>query len=141
MDQDLKENKQTIRAFMREHYTDERLAMLLAHAQSGRLAYMSCCCFIGIPTADHALQGESGGIYSTTRHYIRAAILPLAREAESAYCNLAECEGDQQRIRRLIPIIKAEMRRRERLRITQDSASLTLSAPLSSDTEVGSLQH
>ncbi len=50
-----KETKQIIRDFMKTNYSDERLAMLLAHAQSGKLAFNSCCCFVGVSTAQHAL--------------------------------------------------------------------------------------
>jgi hypothetical protein len=101
---------------MRTNYSDERLAWLLAHARSGRLAFVSCCCFIGIATADHALKGETGHLYYLERHYRDAKWLPGATVAESAYALLAE--DDAQRIRRLIPMIKAEMRRRDRLAAT-----------------------
>ena len=39
MNQQLKEAKQTIRQFLQEHYSNEKLCALLAHAQSGRLAF------------------------------------------------------------------------------------------------------
>jgi predicted protein tyrosine phosphatase len=102
--QELSEGKEILRTFMREHYTDERLAMLLEHAQSGRLRFLSCCCFIGVATADH---------------YIAARRLSGADDAERAYGHLAttiyDPERDAQRCLRLIPIIRAEMRRRDRL--------------------------
>lgn len=117
MNEGLKENKRIIRAFMREHYTDERLAMLLAHARDGKLAYFSCCCFVGIPTADHALRGRT--IWGTEEHYVAAKALPGATFAEFAYAALSnafgEDEANPQRVRRLIPIVKAEMRRRSRM--------------------------
>jgi hypothetical protein len=126
MNAQLKENKQIIRTFIRQHYTDERLAMLLAHAQSGKLAYFSCCCFIGIPTADHALQTE--GDYVGVPHYRKAKELAGAINAEYAYCalgpGLAEPEANSQRIRRLIPILKAEIRRRDH--IAQQSKELVM---------------
>lgn len=127
MDRELKENKRTLRAFMREHYTDERLAMLLAHAQSGRLSYTSCCCFIGIPTANHSLQGDdwtevTGGNVDT-EHIAESRQIPGARYAERAFLMLGGAdsfgererfckEANEQRRRRLIPIVKAEMKRR-----------------------------
>lgn len=140
MDQELKECKQIIRGFMREHYSDERLAMLLAHAQSGRLAYHSCCCFIGVVTADHALRSQvSSAANANYLGLARANHLGLARttlrgafEAEAAFLNLSVnfYGGDPQRIRRLIPIIKAEIRRRDRERqaiaATADAYALTL---------------
>lgn len=117
MNKQLKRNKQVLRQFMREHYTDERLAMLLAHAQSGRLAFHSCCCFIGVVTADHALQGAFPS--ANANHLALARTLPKAYEAEEAFLNLSPDDfvgDDERRRRRLISIIKAEIRRRDRER-------------------------
>src|SRR6202021_4042065 len=86
-----KEKKGHIRAFMQNHYTDERLAQLLAHAQDGKLNYVSCCCFIGVVTADHAVQEgfpAIGNIGTTVDHYWAAKRLPGAQEAESSYGGL-----------------------------------------------------
>lgn len=65
--------KKPIREFMQKHYTDERLAQLLAHAQDGKLSYWSCCCFIGIPTAVH-----SGGqlVDETKSHLNKKKLYP-----------------------------------------------------------------
>jgi hypothetical protein len=115
----MRENKQAIRRFMREHYTDERLAMLLAHAQSGRLAFRSCCCFIAIPTADHTLQGAC---YFNEPHYRAARTLDPSTPtsvwgvAEQAYHDIVnDSHDDAKRRRILIPMIRAEMHRRERI--------------------------
>jgi hypothetical protein len=110
-----KQSKQAIRNFMQLHYTDERLAQLLAHAQEGKLSFMSCCCFIAIPTANHALRqrGETGG------HLLIARTLPGAIEAELAFMSLGQ---DTRRRRILIPMVRAEMRRRER--VTLESSKL-----------------
>lgn len=127
-----KEVRQHIRAFMQAHYTDERLTWLLAHARAGKLAYNSCCCFIGVATADHALQGvnllssmlslESPKVDTTHLHLAKR--LPGAQQAENAYSQLGSydsrlgglvCYGDDQRRRILIPMILAEMRRRSKL--------------------------
>lgn len=122
------ERKQTIRAFMRANYTDERLAWLLAYAREGKLAYYSCCCFIGIPTSDHSLKGVSD--YTTIDHYMTSSLhLVGAGPANAAYANLGNGRydgifpashdrldsgiADARRIRILIPIIRAEQRRRE----------------------------
>ncbi len=116
-----RERKNHIRSFMRAHYTDERLAWLLSHARAGILDYLSCCCFIGIPTADHALRGK--GVSGL--HYDRALSLPGAAEAEESFLKIYHSarlyfpqgrERDDARIRILIPMVKAEMRRRERER-------------------------
>lgn len=137
MNQQLKENKQIIRQFMRDNYTDERLAMLLAHAQSGKLAYYTCCCFIGVATANHVLQGSRelpgylGGGHGS--HLDAARLLPGGNEAEDAFSELSDSEpwfdtwnGEQAR-RRLIPIIKAEIRRRDRERQAVHSEVMELS--------------
>jgi hypothetical protein len=84
---------EAIKNFMQDHYTDERLAELLAHAQDGKLAFMSCCCFIGIPIADHALQGDSAMdwcLIVLSVHYQRARALPGALDAEYEYRKLGE---------------------------------------------------
>jgi hypothetical protein len=49
----LKQQKSDIRVFLRQ-MGDEELAILLAHAQSGRLAFTSCCCLIGGATIKQA---------------------------------------------------------------------------------------
>jgi hypothetical protein len=115
MNQQLKENKQIIRNFLREHYTDEKLVMLLAHAQSGKLSFHSCCCFIGIPTADHALQGKN--VIGYESHYKISEMLSGAGRAEEAYARLDYpiATDEERRRRRLISIVKAEIRRRDRL--------------------------
>lgn len=110
------ESKAAIHSFMRENYTDERLAWLLAHAEEGKLAYMSCCCFIGIVTADHALRGYSIWGAGGNTHYHKALVLPGAREADVAFALLGKgYNGDAARRRILIPMIRAEMRRRSRV--------------------------
>lgn len=103
------QRKQVIRRFMRDHYTDERLAQLLAHAQDGKLRYESCCCFIGIPTADHALLSVMLGDHSkTARETLSGAV-----EAEDAFLYLdIKPDGNEKRRRILIPMIRAEQRRR-----------------------------
>jgi hypothetical protein len=115
MDIDLKENKRIIRNFLRANYTDERLAMLLAHAQSGRLSYDSCCCLIGLPSASHALYGRDEfcadrGAPNPT-HYGIVSDTYAGGLAESAFLRLGP--DDATRCRRLIPIVKAEIRRRD----------------------------
>ena len=130
MDAERKRVKQTLRNFMREHYTDAKLVELLQHARSGLLTFDSCCCFIGIPTADHELRGMTVGTRYHGLHCLEARrSLRGADAAEDAFLHLAHDEGygsrgseedDPIRIRRLIPIILAEIRRRQR--VTQESA-------------------
>lgn len=131
-----KPNKLPIRAFF-THYNDEKLAALLAHAQSGKLSYSSCCCFVGSATSNHALQGRllppqmlsyridgiSVLISPPVQHLLDARSLSGAVEAEQGFFDLAVSkvasgdhdQNDALRRRRLIPMIKAEMKRREKL--------------------------
>jgi len=133
-------HKQHIRAFMQAHYTDERLAQLLAHAQDGKLAFDSCCCFIGATTAQHSLQpsrqttGYQEGWVSVDGqseiHTALARVSEMAVKAETAFCHLTtelndDSRGDSVRRRILIPMIRAEMRRRERARGVQPEFSTT----------------
>ncbi|MGH9430573.1 MAG: hypothetical protein ACRD3T_03440 [Terriglobia bacterium] len=113
--------KRAIRQFLRTSYSDERLSWLLAHAQGGKLAYQSCCCLIGVATADHSLCGKVDLSQSTPRHYELARMLPGAKQAEMAFWELGYVGGsrlhrssDELRRRRLIPMIRAVMRARER---------------------------
>ncbi len=107
---------------MVKNYTDEKLAALLAHAQDGKLAYVSCCCFIGIPTADHPLKGVEWNYNGT--HYTKAAetmgtMAGLAYSGLSNDIDYAEKEISRRRI--LIPMIRAEMKRRARLVTAQNA--------------------
>jgi hypothetical protein len=116
----LRGHKEVMREFMRMHYTDERLVWLLAHAQSGKLAFNSCCCFIGIVTADHALRGEQQGPPHPMEwaHYEKAKWLPGAEEAEYAFMQISDRgmyrDRNAARRRILIAMVKAEIRVRER---------------------------
>ena len=127
------ERKRAIRAFMQAHYTDEKLAQLLAHAQDGKLDYSSCCCFIGVATANHTL--GTGDDFGSDRggmgHYIEAKRLSGAALAEKAFAYLwesnywdsknRECRTLRQRRNAiLIPMIRAEQKRRSLLRASQD---------------------
>lgn len=102
-------NKRLIRSFF-VNYSDEKLASLLAHAQSNKLAWHSCCCFVGVATATHPLKGR----LSVHRHLEDARQLPYGHLADSAYFFLAGTDEKRRRI--LIPMIKAEMKRREAIR-------------------------
>lgn len=115
--------KQDIRAFLRSAYTDQRLAEVLAHAQDGKLSYWSCCCLRGAATADHALKPMTDDWNAP--HYSTAMDLPNSAQAAVAYLNLggpwsaddAENEQSDSRRRRIvIPILRAEIRRRDKLR-------------------------
>jgi len=82
---------------------------VLAHARAGKLAFNSCCCFIGCFTADHPLQAWSNN-FDVHYHYARK--LPGALGAEQAFLEIGR-NDDELRRRRIIPILRAELRRRE----------------------------
>lgn len=116
-----KDRKRAIRTFMQDHYTDERLSQLLDHARAGKLAYRSCCCFIGIPTAGHELRGEHGNS-AEYGHYLEAKRdLSGAAKAEHAFGSLwrtmSRRDWADARRAALIPMVKAEIRRRIKLTI------------------------
>jgi hypothetical protein len=113
MDQELRNAKQNVREFLQKAYTDERLAMLLAHAQSGQLSYSSCCCVIGVTTATHALRGRYDDYQQP--HYFEAR----NRFGANGGSFVDFGGSDERRRRVLIPMIRAEMRRRDRLRKVQ----------------------
>jgi hypothetical protein len=117
--QELRGYKQDIRAFLRVAYTDEQLCALLAHAQSGRLVYFSCCCLIGIPTAKHPLKGKTeyygypdhSEVFRGNDEGIASLAFSRLGSDESGYIF-----SDELRRRRIIPIVRAEIHRRDKLR-------------------------
>jgi uncharacterized protein (DUF58 family) len=118
--------------FLQTHYTDDTLAALIAHTEDGKLSFDSCCCLVGIPTADHALRGRTGATAANREpHYIDASRyidLPMD-DMEQHPVYLAEVEfrdlgeDDQERRERLLPLLYAERERRER-ETEQSSASI-----------------
>lgn len=66
-----------------------------------------------LPTADHAL---SSVVVGGSAHYSQARSLPGARAAEAAFLRLA-IKSDIGRRRVLIPMIRAEMKRRAKIRV------------------------
>jgi hypothetical protein len=107
--------KLALRGYLRK-YPDGRLAELLAHAQDGKLSYGSCCCFVGCLTADHPLRHpESGPMTGSIQHIYHARELDSgSREklgpAERAFMEIASGDADRRRL--VIPLIRAEMKRR-----------------------------
>ena len=118
MNRSLRENKQNIRKFISMHYTDQRLAEVLAHAQDGKLNLRSCCCLIGAATATHPLQESyaDSDVWGecATSHYTYSTSLEGALAAEVAFYNIG-FDSDVRR-RMLIPILRAEQKRREKLK-------------------------
>lgn len=113
MENELGKDKATVRKFMRQHYTDARLVELLEHARSGKLSLFSCCCFIGTVTARHELRPTMDAYHAVSEpHLIEARLLDGALSAEFAFKSFGDHFNDAKRRRILIPIIKAEIRRR-----------------------------
>jgi hypothetical protein len=111
-----------IRKFLRPpekrgSYSNELLAVLQAHTESGRLSYSSCCCLIGIPTADHALHSSEAMVAGDPQHKhleISRLTLAFALQAEEEFFLLGpRVNGDRVRRERLLPLIREEMERRE----------------------------
>lgn len=124
-------NEQILARYMRHHYSDADLSALLAHAEDGKLSYFSCCCFIGVPTADHALRGMIEGSAASQAHYRKAEMLPDANDAELAFNALCGrgfgadwAAQDARRRELLIPLIRAEMDRREKERSSSIQSDL-----------------
>lgn len=125
-----KSNEQIISEFLQSAYSDEKLAALLAHAEDGKLSYDSCCCLVGIPAAEHALMGLNEWCDNDDHC---GSLTREQEAAELAFCGLgipAGVWGDEQaedsaRRVNLIPLIKAEMQRRERERSSLSPTLLT----------------
>ncbi len=137
MDIQLRRGKHAIRQFLRTAYSDERLVWLLAHTKGGKLAYQSCCCLIGVATADHALQGKMDVNHSSAAHYHLARRFVGAIEAEQAYWELGYLgqsrsakSSDDLRRRRLIPLILSELRQRQRARNLGSHSAAALEQPV-----------
>ena len=104
--------------FLQTAYSDEKLAALLAHASDGKLGYGSCCCLVGIPTSNHALQEAPGMFRLEDRgvdvsHYLSLERSTLMDSAETEFRNF---KNDAERREILIPLILEEQARREKMR-------------------------
>ena len=108
-----------IRCFLRTNYSDQHLLSLIAHMEDKKFDFYSCCCFIGIPTATHALQGKNNHYRSDSLeglHYQAARRLFGAIEAEQEVYGLV-INGNQGL---LLDLAKEELAYRESLRSTPD---------------------
>jgi hypothetical protein len=124
-----------VRSFLRTAYTDERLTWLLAHARNGQLSYRSCCCLVGVATADHPLRGKVPAGELDHPHYALAKTFLGAPEAELAYYYMGHIgrhgllsSPDRLRRRRLIPMVRSELRRREWLRAMLETEQALVAA-------------
>lgn len=109
-----------IEQFLQTAYTDEKLAALLAHAQDGKLAWFSCCCLVGAANATHALRGQGmldGGHYSALS----------SKDTMAVELEFLSIGNDEKRRAVIIPLILAEMDRRDSLEIPADKGDNTRS--------------
>ncbi len=108
----LRECKQAIRSFIRQHWDDQRLASVYAFNRDGKMTYYDPCgCLIGVSLSD--VLHEEDEDFQCGDHYLRAQHLAGAVEAEMAYCGLASF-GERHTL--LSPILRAEIKRRDRVR-------------------------
>jgi hypothetical protein len=130
---ELRKSKQMIREWVRTHFSDEKLASVLAFNEDGKMGFRSpCSCLMGVTYSDHLHLGYD----CQHEHYWRARREDLAQmgrlaallfpsgmgKAEKAYCFLGfsaafrNCFGDDEvRRRRFSALLRAEMRRRDRI--------------------------
>ena len=116
MNEILRHSKRVIRGYLQTQYSDTNLTEILDHARSGGLAHYSCCCVAGLPFRQHA--GLSG-IETMLNHeplyldVLNGAAVSLA----FSWLAGAEVIPDPDALRRLriIPMVLAEIRRRNRM--------------------------
>jgi hypothetical protein len=120
---ELRKAKHDIRAFIRMHWDDEKLAAVYAFNQDGKMdLHNACSCVLGVTLAA-TLHHERCGPLFTDMHYSVAKFLPGAREAEMGYVKFRSCCVEGRTVdewpgiaqRRLSAILRAEMRRRSRV--------------------------
>jgi hypothetical protein len=138
---ELQNSKQTVRDWVRTNFSDEKLASVAAFNADGKMSFRNPCgCLMGVTHSEflHAGHGCDRKHYwrarrqdlSQTRRF--AALFPSTRigKTEKAYNFLGytaafnNCFGnDDLRRRRFSAMLRAEMRRRERLNgFTRDQA-------------------
>jgi len=143
---ELQSSKQVVRAWVRAHFSDQRLASVVAFNEDGRMGFRNPCgCLMGVTYSDrlHDPGLDGAGIDGANhdcdrKHYWRARRLDLSQtrrfaalflasqlgKAEKAYlflgfsANCRNCFGDDDlRRRRFSALLRAEMRRRARLNV------------------------
>lgn len=119
---ELKQMKRDIRAFVGRYYTTDMLINVIDNVRAGIFTFSSCCCLIGVVTANHPLAAKMPDRLRDVlnSHYQKARALPFARAAEDAYFSMGypNCEDFEEdfrdnsalRNRRLLPILLAELR-------------------------------
>ncbi len=141
MNAELKSAKQDIRKFIQHQYTDEKLASVYAFNQDKNMEFMNCCsCLMGVTLSDelHTRCNERISDLSNSKfsHYRKAQLLPFAWEAECSYARMGYKLGsvyglmqwDLTTLRRirLSAILRAEIRRRDRIKASQSTSQPTM---------------
>jgi hypothetical protein len=139
---ELRNSKQIVRDWVRTHFSDQKLASVLAFNADGKMSFRNPCgCLMGVTYSERLHTGHD----CDREHYWHARRKDLAQtrrfasfftpssrigKAEKAYnflgfsASFTSCFGDDEvRRRRFAALLRAEMRRREHLRtvIPQDS--------------------
>lgn len=102
--------------------SDQALALLIAHTESGKLTYNGCSCLIGIPGASHPPLGAWEYCDGEPDHLIASRKLPYALEAEHEFCMLG---NDPARREHVLPLLYAERDRRDAIDQMESSDSET----------------
>jgi hypothetical protein len=131
---ELRSSKQVVRHWVRANFSDEKLAEVAAFNSDGKMTFRNPCgCLMGVTYSSRLHVGQDCNRehywiarrqdLAQTRRF--AALFPSSRvgKAEKAYnflgfsAKFTNCFGDDElRRRRFAALLRAEMRRRERVR-------------------------
>lgn len=134
---ELRNSKQVVREWVRANFSDQRLASVAAFNADGKMSFRNPCgCLMGVTYSDRLHVSQDVGQGCDRKHYWLARRQDLAQtrrfaalfpssgigKAEKAYNFLGfsptfnSCFGDDElRRRRFSALLRAEIRRRERL--------------------------
>jgi hypothetical protein len=120
--------KQPMRAWLRK-FPDDRLTALQTHAQDGKLAFYSCCCFAGAINAPHPLRSEcvtaTGILHLHASRLIRSGweaeqasgsrtlVIAALQRGSASFAAVPEGALDAIGCRIVAAMCKAESKRRE----------------------------
>lgn len=109
--------KEPIRAFIRANWSDEKLAQVYAFNRDDMMdPFDMCACILGVTTSDVLHSEFSNPRCSDPRHSDRAKGLPYSAEAEVGYICLSFGPRPDDEVSRILSaILRAEMRRRDRM--------------------------
>lgn len=97
--------------------------MFSAHLDDDGFEILSCCCFVGIPTADHPFVSVPMHVFNGPTHCRLAMQLPGADKAEEAVFELRNRFGRDGMIRILKTMARAETARRDRRAVIRRALS------------------